>query len=45
MRMRPINKRNSHRPFGLWIFYLQSTYCKIVETAGSLTVLIKTILN
>lgn len=36
MRMRPIRKKNSKRPFPPWIFYLQSTYRKIVETAGSL---------
>ena len=36
LRMRPIRKRNSKRPFPPWIFYLQSTYRKIVETTGSL---------
>ena len=36
MRMKPIRKKNSTRPFEPWIFYLQSTYRKIVETAGSL---------
>lgn len=36
MRMRPIRKKNSKRPFEPWIFYLQSTYRKIVETTGSL---------
>jgi len=36
MRMRPMRKSNSKRPFAAWIFYLQSTYRKIVETTGSL---------
>ncbi|NTW99162.1 MAG: IS982 family transposase [Geobacteraceae bacterium] len=36
IRMRPIRKKNSKRPFEPWIFYLQSTYRKIVETTGSL---------
>jgi hypothetical protein len=36
IRMRPIRKNNSKRPFPPWIFYLQSTYRKIVETYGSL---------
>lgn len=36
IRMRPIRKKNSKRPFPPWIFYLQSTYRKIVETTGSL---------
>lgn len=36
LRMRPIRKSNSKRPFPPWIFYLQSTYRKIVETTGSL---------
>jgi hypothetical protein len=36
LRMKPIRKKNSKRPFEPWIFYLQSTYRKIVETAGSL---------
>jgi len=36
LRMRPIHKKNSKRPFPPWIFYLQSTYRKIVETTGSL---------
>ncbi len=36
--MRPIRKKNSTRPFPPWIFYLQSTYRKIVEPAGSLIV-------
>lgn len=36
LRMRPLRKKNSTRPFEPWIFYLQSTYRKIVETAGSL---------
>jgi hypothetical protein len=36
LRMRPIRKKNSKRPFPPWIFYLQSTYRKIVETSGSL---------
>jgi Transposase DDE domain len=36
IRMKPIRKKNSKRPFEPWIFYLQSTYRKIVETAGSL---------
>lgn len=36
MRMKPLRKSNSKRPFPPWIFYLQSTYRKIVETTGSL---------
>ena len=36
LRMRPIRKKNSKRPFPPWIFYLQSTYRKVVETTGSL---------
>ena len=36
MRMRPIRKRNLKRPFEPWIFYLQSTYRKIIETSISL---------
>jgi hypothetical protein len=36
MRMRPLRKSNSQRPFPPWIVYLQSTYRKIVETTGSL---------
>jgi hypothetical protein len=35
-RMRPLRKKNSTCPFAPWIFYLQSTYRKIVETAGSM---------
>jgi hypothetical protein len=36
LRMKPIRKKNSHRPFEPWIYYTQSTYRKMVETAGSL---------
>lgn len=36
MRMRPLRKSNSKRPFPPWIVYLQSTYRKIVATTGSL---------
>jgi hypothetical protein len=36
LRMRPLRKKDSIRPFAPWIFYLQSTYRKIVETAGSM---------
>jgi hypothetical protein len=36
LRTRPMRKKNSTRPFAPWIFYLQSTYRKIVEMAGSL---------
>ena len=36
LRMRLMRKSNSKRPFPPWIFYLQSTYRKIVETTGSL---------
>jgi hypothetical protein len=36
LRMKPIRKKNSKRPFEPWIFYAQSTYRKMVETAGSL---------
>jgi hypothetical protein len=36
MRMRPLRKKNSKRPFEPWVFYLQSTYRKIVETTGSM---------
>jgi len=36
MRMKPMRRKNSKRPFEPWIFYLQSTYRKIVETTGSL---------
>lgn len=36
LRMRPIRKENSKRPVPPWIYYLQSTYRKIVETTGSL---------
>jgi hypothetical protein len=35
-RMKPIRKANSKRPFEPWIFYAQSTYRKMVETAGSM---------
>jgi hypothetical protein len=35
LRMRPMRKNNSKLPFPLWVFYLQSTYRKIVETTGS----------
>lgn len=35
-RMKPMRKKNSKRPFEPWIFYAQSTYRKIVETAGSM---------
>jgi len=34
--MRPLRKANSKRPFPPWVFYVQSTYRKIVETTGSL---------
>jgi thiaminase len=36
MRMKSLRKKNSKRPFEPWIFYLQSTYRKIVETTGSM---------
>ena len=36
LRMKPIRRCNSKRPFEPWIFYPQSTYRKIVETTGSL---------
>jgi hypothetical protein len=36
LRMKPIRKENSKRPFEPWIFYAQSTYRKMVETAGSM---------
>jgi len=36
LRMRPMRKKNSKRPVAPWIFYLQSTYRKIMETTGSL---------
>lgn len=36
LRMRPVRKKNSKRQFPPWIFYLQSTYRKVVETTGSL---------
>lgn len=36
LRMKPIRKENSKRPFDPWIVYAQSTYRKMVETAGSL---------
>jgi hypothetical protein len=36
LRMKPIRKKNSRCPFEPWIFYTQSTCCKMVETAGSL---------
>jgi hypothetical protein len=36
IRMRPIRKKNSKRPVPPWIFYLQSTIRKVVETTGSL---------
>lgn len=36
LRMRPMRKENSKRPVKPWVFYLQSTYRKIVETTGSL---------
>ncbi|GAP18877.1 hypothetical protein LSAC_02775 [Levilinea saccharolytica] len=35
--MKPIRKSNSKRPFPPWIFYIQTTYRKIVETTGSMT--------
>jgi hypothetical protein len=34
--MSPMRKENSKRPIKPWIFYLQSTYQKIVETTGCL---------
>lgn len=36
LRMRPMRKKNSKRPVPPWVYYLQSTYRKIVETTGSL---------
>ena len=36
MRMSPLQKNNSKRPVPPLIFYLQSTYLKIVETTGCL---------
>ena len=36
LRMKPIRKENSKRSFDPWIFYAQSTYRKMVETAGSM---------
>jgi hypothetical protein len=36
IRMQPMRKKNSKRPVPPWIFYLQSTVRKIVETTGSL---------
>jgi hypothetical protein len=36
LRMRPMRKENSKRPFSPWIVYLQATLRKIVETTGSL---------
>jgi hypothetical protein len=36
LRMKPMRKSNSKRPFPPWVFYLQSTYRKIVETTGSM---------
>ena len=36
IRMSPMRKKNSKRPVPPWIFYLQSTVRKIVETTGSL---------
>jgi len=36
MRMRLIRKSNSKRPFEPWVFYLQSTYRKVIEVTGSL---------
>ncbi len=36
LRMRPIRKSRSKRPFPARIFYLQSTYRKMVETTGSM---------
>jgi len=36
LRMRPIRKKNSKRPFPPWIYYLQSIHRKVVETTGSL---------
>jgi hypothetical protein len=36
LRMRPMRRENSKRPVPPWIFYLQSTIRKIVETTGSL---------
>ena len=36
LRMKPLRKSNSKRPFPPWIVYLQSTFRKIVETTGSM---------
>lgn len=36
IRMQPMRKKNSKRPVPPWIYYLQSTVRKIVETTGSL---------
>jgi len=36
LRMRPMRKKNSKRPVPPWVYYLQSTYRKIVETTDSL---------
>lgn len=36
LRMRPMRKTNSKRPWPPWIVYLQATIRKIVETTGSL---------
>jgi hypothetical protein len=36
IRIRPMRKKNSKRPVPPWVFYLQSTYRKVIETTGSL---------
>ena len=36
LRMKSMRKSNSKRPFPPWIFYLQATIRKIVETTGSM---------
>jgi thiaminase len=36
LRMKPLRKDNSKRPFDPWIVYAQSSFRKIIETAGSL---------
>lgn len=36
IRMKPMRKKNSKRPFPAWVVYLQAQYRKIVETTGSL---------
>ena len=36
LQLIPLRKKNSKRPLKLWMHYLMSSYCKLIETTGSL---------